>query len=232
MKIFTIEQDTSNITVHATLQTAEAVANAERFRNEAGLAKLAAGWPATRLVEIWNSLPGVSPVKKFTSRNIAVSRIWKAIQSLGQPSVEEASERPEIELAAQEGPQDADVTPQKPASKKKPAGPRKAQTAAPKTPGSRHGSKTATVLELLKRKGGVTSKELIVATGWQAHSMRGFLSGTIGKKMGLTSARPKERAENALTRFRHNTRLAVVTNWPPDLSPAAFFFFAHWRAVW
>ena len=31
----------------------------------------------------------------------------------------------------------------------------------------------------------MTSKELIAATGWQPHSMRGFLSGTIGKKMGL-----------------------------------------------
>jgi len=33
---------------------------------------------------------------------------------------------------------------------------------------------------------GVTLKELMKATGWQAHSVRGFLSGTIGKKMGIT----------------------------------------------
>ena len=65
MKIFTIENETNNITVHATTQDAEAVANAERFRNESGLNKLATDWPAARLVEIWNSLPGVSPVKKF-----------------------------------------------------------------------------------------------------------------------------------------------------------------------
>ena len=39
MKIFTIETETNNITVHATVQEAEAVANAERFRNQAGLAK-------------------------------------------------------------------------------------------------------------------------------------------------------------------------------------------------
>jgi hypothetical protein len=44
MKIFTIENETNNITLHTTIQDAEAVANAERFRNEAGLAKLAVDW--------------------------------------------------------------------------------------------------------------------------------------------------------------------------------------------
>ena len=57
--------------------------HAERFRNEGGLAKLAADWPAARLVDIWNSLPGETPVKKFKDRATAVSRIWKAIQNLG-----------------------------------------------------------------------------------------------------------------------------------------------------
>jgi hypothetical protein len=33
---------------------------------------------------------------------------------------------------------------------------------------------------------GVTLAELMAATEWQAHSIRGFLSGTLGKKMGLT----------------------------------------------
>src|SRR5580693_7791873 len=51
---------------------------------------------------------------------------------------------------------------------------------------AREGSKTATILELLKRPGGATAKELLKATGWQPHSLRGFLSGTVGKKMGLT----------------------------------------------
>jgi hypothetical protein len=49
----------------------------------------------------------------------------------------------------------------------------------------REGSKTATILELLKRPGGVTAKDLLKATNWQPHSLRGFLSGTVGKKMGL-----------------------------------------------
>jgi hypothetical protein len=51
---------------------------------------------------------------------------------------------------------------------------------------AREGSKTATILDLLKRPGGATAKELLKATGWQPHSLRGFISGTLGKKMGLT----------------------------------------------
>ena len=48
----------------------------------------------------------------------------------------------------------------------------------------RGGTKTDTILDLLKRPAGVTLKELVKATSWQPHSVRGFLSGTIGKKMG------------------------------------------------
>src|SRR4051794_3001371 len=40
---------------------------------------VAGTWPLKRLVEIWNALPGVTPVEKFTSRQIALERIWRAV---------------------------------------------------------------------------------------------------------------------------------------------------------
>lgn len=47
-------------------------------------------------------------------------------------------------------------------------------------------NKSATIRGLLERRGGASIAELSEATGWQAHSVRGFLSGTLRKKLGLT----------------------------------------------
>ena len=46
-------------------------------------------------------------------------------------------------------------------------------------------TKADKLLKLLNSKRGATVKQLQEASGWQAHSVRGFLSGTVKKRMGL-----------------------------------------------
>ena len=50
---------------------------------------------------------------------------------------------------------------------------------------SHSNGKGATIIELLRRKEGATLADLTKATGWQPHSVRGFLSAQVGKKLGL-----------------------------------------------
>ena len=116
-------------------------------------------------------------------------------------TVTEAAPAPEIQepkatKKANAGARRAHVASKKAQSRKKASSATKApkakKGAKPKeSTGTREGSKTDRVLELLKRPGGVTAKELMKATNWQAHSVRGFLSGTIGKKMGLAVSSTK-----------------------------------------
>ncbi|HUQ94506.1 MAG TPA: DUF3489 domain-containing protein [Bryobacteraceae bacterium] len=46
-------------------------------------------------------------------------------------------------------------------------------------------SKKERVLALLKRVEGATLADMMVATGWQSHSVRGYLSGNLRKKLNL-----------------------------------------------
>ncbi len=67
-----------------------------------------------------------------------------------------------------------------------PPKPKPALTAAqPKKATTARSSKTEKIFDLLKRPGGVTLKQLAKASGWQPHSVRGFLSGTLRKKRGI-----------------------------------------------
>src|SRR6266478_4916477 len=73
----------NNITAYTSgEQVTESAGETETFTSRQELAALAEKWPAARLVEIWNGLPGVEPVERFTSRQVAVTRIWKTIQQL------------------------------------------------------------------------------------------------------------------------------------------------------
>jgi hypothetical protein len=59
----------------------------------------------------------------------------------------------------------------------------------------RHDTKLAGLITLLRRRQGANIAEMIEATGWQAHSVRGALSGTLKRKLGL--AVTSEKAEGA-----------------------------------
>ena len=104
---------------------------------------LAGAWPLKRLVALWNDLPGVPPVQKFTNREIALERIWRFLHPAEQ------------------------TTPRKAAEQKNPF---------------REGSKAAQVYALLGRPEGATRREIEQLTGWQRHSVRGFLSAGVRKQ--------------------------------------------------
>jgi hypothetical protein len=140
------------------------------FTSEQEWTRMAAGLPMARMVAIWNALPGVTPVERFTSRARAAKRIWKAIGRLeanGGIVTSQATAQPEQRVnkrparAARGSQRHLRETPEPPNSKK------------------------AQMVALLKRDQGASIDQLVLITGWQKHSVRGFLSGTMRKKLGL-----------------------------------------------
>ena len=179
MKTFTIDSE-NNITIYASKEEANQnqAEGVQLFNSEEQLAALASGWGGQRLVDIWNSLPGFTPIKKFTDRKTAINRIWKAIQSLQAPEEGEKKAAPPRDVATGRAAKSK-------ASSKAKGRKKAASTAESGASEAREGSKKAAILELLRKSKGATLKELMAATAWQAHSVRGFISGAIIKKMGL-----------------------------------------------
>ena len=66
--------------------------------------------------------------------------------------------------------------------------------------GQRQCTKTSVIVGLLRRDAGATLQELIDASSWQAHSVRGFLSGTLKKKQGLPVMSAKD--DRGVRRYR------------------------------
>jgi hypothetical protein len=201
MTTFTITAD-NNITAFPTLAQAEAsgAAGAMAFTNEKEFGKVTAEWPISRFVETWNSFAGVvpfdalKPVKKFENRAKATARIWSAIQALvpQDSALEDAPPEDWPATAEPETPFDAPAEPE-PTTKasrakkapKAPAAAKKAKPAAePKAP--RADTKKAQAIKMLGRKNGATNPEMQEAFGWQPHTVRGFIAGTL-KKAGIAT---------------------------------------------
>lgn len=107
----------------------------------------------------------LKPVKKFTDRKAAVARIWAAVQRLSPDGAQPA----------------ADVAPAKAKAKKAPAkAPRRARAQKGTDVGS---NKKAEVIAMMKCAKGATLAEIVEATGWQKHTVRGFVS-IVGSKGG------------------------------------------------
>jgi hypothetical protein len=73
----------------------------------------------------------------------------------------------------------------------------KKPAAKPKADGT---NKKAEVIAMMKRSKGATLPEIMKGTGWQPHTVRGFVSGPLGKKIGLAFCLISARTASSSTR--------------------------------
>jgi len=147
-----------------------------RFSSQAELAQLAANWPASRWIEVWNSIPGHKPVSKLGPAKQAAARVWAALQRLAKANgTAPHSKAKKATKAATKA-----TSPRQGA--KKGDSPKSKKTIATRAP--REGSKKAEVIALLRRSKGVSLAEIQKLTRWQKHTIRGFIS-LLGSRSGI-----------------------------------------------
>jgi Protein of unknown function (DUF3489) len=166
MTTFTIDTE-NNITAYPNaIDATECNPDLAQFDSEAALAKLSADWPMSRFVEIWNSIPGNTEVSKLTDPKKSVARIWKAILPLASDGHASKSEANPKKAAKGAKPAKKAKAAKKPAPAKK----------AARKPKADRTNKKAEVIAMMQRAKGATLDEIMKATGWQRHTVRGFVS--------------------------------------------------------
>jgi hypothetical protein len=118
-----------------------------------------------RLLALCNGLPGPERLSKVGDRERLLERLWAQMEALPDP--ERRYQKPRSKQAAQ-----------KPRSKQATQKPR---------------SKQAAVIMMLRRPKGATVDEVMTATGWQRHTVRGVVSGALRKKLGLNVTSTNEK---------------------------------------
>src|SRR5580698_3011153 len=135
----------------------------QHFETLAALKEWCADHTGPECVDLFNLIPGVRPVARFENRDIAATRIWRA---MSQPVVEAKEPAAAKPISA-------------PKKRAKTAKAKKA--AAP----SKDGGRVADVVKMISRANGASLEELMERFGWQKHSARGFMS-TLASKHGVS----------------------------------------------
>ena len=164
--VFRLDED-GGISAYATQAEAAKAAAAEggsTFETFRGLTTITKLKPVQLLVDCWNSLPGVTPVKRFKDRESAVRRIWAVIEESVAPTMREALYPEQHKEPLRQG-QTITLTM---------AGLPVPQPEQQQAPAPREGSKKAQALAMLKA--GTTREALQTTFGWLAPTTRGFLS--------------------------------------------------------
>ncbi len=179
-RTYAINTDTVVVTVHESAEYG-ADCSSRTFATRAEFESTVEAYSLADLVRIWNSL--------------AATRSLLGLKQVGKFTDRKTAVR-RLWTAIQR--LDA-MDNHEPAESSSP--PRKVGTSSPEP-----GSKAAMILDLLRGPEGATAQEIASLVNWKRHSVRGFISGTLVKRMGLTIESRRRESGDRVYRVRSSDR--------------------------